>query len=240
MAQTPARNARARARDELTQEIKAAARRQLRDVGGAALSLRAVAREVGMVSSAVYRYFPSRDDLLTALIVDAYDALGDAAEAAGADHPGATSLDHWLAVTRAARTWAREHRHEFELVFGTPVPGYKAPEDTIRAAARVPLELLRIVRNASTSAGEVGTTADAARARRPLPSSLVADLTRLREQAAPEVDERTLARAVMAWTTLIGAISFELFGHLNNVIEDLDAWFDYVMTGCADDLGLVR
>ena len=71
------RTARDRARAELTEEIKAVARRHLAEHGSAALSLRAVAREVGMVSSAVYRYFPSRDDLLTALIIDAYDAVGE-------------------------------------------------------------------------------------------------------------------------------------------------------------------
>ena len=89
MTATAAPTARARARAELTEEIKAVARRQLAEQGSAALSLRAVAREVGMVSSAVYRYFPSRDDLLTALIVDAYDAVGDAAEQALAAHASA-------------------------------------------------------------------------------------------------------------------------------------------------------
>ena len=76
------RTARERARAELTDEIKAVARRQLATVGAQGLSLRAVSRELGMVSSALYRYFPSRDDLLTVLIIDAYDALGEAAEAA--------------------------------------------------------------------------------------------------------------------------------------------------------------
>src|SRR5215218_6640065 len=97
-------SARERVRAELTAEITDAARRQLAEVGAAALSLRAVAREVGMVSSAVYRYFPSRDDLLTRLIIDAYDELGDAAEAA--DDPTAPPRDRWLAVCRAVRTWA--------------------------------------------------------------------------------------------------------------------------------------
>ena len=84
---TAATGARARVRAELTEEILAAARRQLAEQGSAALSLRAVAREVGMVSSAVYRYFPSRDHLLTALIVDAYDGLGAAVERAAAKVP---------------------------------------------------------------------------------------------------------------------------------------------------------
>ena len=88
---TASRTARDRARVELTEEIKAVARRHLAEQGSAALSLRAVAREVGMVSSAVYRYFPSRDDLLTALIIDAYDAVGERAEAAERTRTGAGS-----------------------------------------------------------------------------------------------------------------------------------------------------
>src|SRR5499427_10457373 len=95
---TASQTARARARAELTREIKEEARRQLAEVGGNGLSLRAVARELGMVSSALYRYFPSRDDLLTALIVDAYDALGEAAEAASARSAGAAPARRWVAV----------------------------------------------------------------------------------------------------------------------------------------------
>src|ERR1700743_118342 len=84
-----ARTARERARVELTREIKEEARRQLAEAGAGGLSLRAVARELGMVSSALYRYSPSRDELLTALIIDAYDAIGAAAERAMAATPGA-------------------------------------------------------------------------------------------------------------------------------------------------------
>src|SRR5262245_12137063 len=73
---TPSRTARDRARAEITNEIKDLARRQLGTTGAAGLSLRAVARELGMVSSAVYRYFPSRDHLLTALVIDAYNSVG--------------------------------------------------------------------------------------------------------------------------------------------------------------------
>src|SRR5688500_20157242 len=96
---------RERVRAELTAEITAAARRQLAEVGAAGLSLRAVAREVGMASSAVYRYFASRDELLTRLITDGYDALGAAAEAA--DDPSAAPRERWLAVGRAVRPSAR-------------------------------------------------------------------------------------------------------------------------------------
>ena len=130
-------------------EITDAARRQLAEVGASALSLRAVAREVGMVSSAVYRYFPSRDDLLTRLIIDGYDEVGAAAEAA--DAPDAPPRDRWLAVCRAVRAWARSHPHEYALLYGSPVPGYRAPQDTVPAAARVALVLGRILGDAAAS-----------------------------------------------------------------------------------------
>src|SRR5487761_1782376 len=103
--------ARERARIQITGEIKDEARRQL-SATGAQLSQRAVARELGVVSSALYRYFPSRDDLLTALIIDAYDALGAAAEAAGAAAGQAGYRDRWRACCQAVRDWALAHPHE--------------------------------------------------------------------------------------------------------------------------------
>src|SRR5262245_64199601 len=115
---TVARTARDRARMELTEEIKRVGRRHLTEHGAAGLSLRAVAREVGMVSSAVYRYFPSRDDLLTALIVDAYQALGDAATSAERHVPRHDLIGRWMATARAVRWWALEHPHEYALIFG--------------------------------------------------------------------------------------------------------------------------
>src|SRR6185312_1359823 len=107
--------ARQRARAELTREIKEAARRQLAEAGAPQLSLRAVARELGLVSSALYRYFPSRDDLLTALIIDAYDSLGASAEAAHAQVAGAGPRERWIAVCVAARRWALAQPHEYAL-----------------------------------------------------------------------------------------------------------------------------
>src|SRR5947207_15973409 len=115
-----AASVRARVRAEMTEEIKAAARRHLA-VDGANLSLRAVARELGMVSSALYRYFPSRDDLLTALIVDAYNAVGEAAEGARDALTGPDAkrpVARWSAVCSGVRTWALAHPHEYALIYG--------------------------------------------------------------------------------------------------------------------------
>jgi len=132
------RTARERVRAELTREITDVARGQLATEGAGGLSLRAVAREMGMVSSAIYRYFPSRDDLLTALIVDGYNAIGAVAEQADAACPAGEYAGRWLAVCRAIRDWALAHPYEYALVYGSPVPGYQAPQQTIGPAARRP------------------------------------------------------------------------------------------------------
>src|ERR1700751_2712060 len=189
---TPRRaaTARERARAELTREIKEEARRQLAATGADGLSLRAVARELGMVSSALYRYFPSRDDLLTALIIDAYDAIGSAAEA-------------------AIRASAVANPHEYALIYGSPVPGYRAPKATVGPASRVPLAFSSILAGAAANG-----PAPAAAARAPgLSGPLAAQAAALSAALATSlpaaagacpVPADMLVRAMIAWTQLFG------------------------------------
>ena len=135
---------RERVEHEVVGEITAEARRQLAVHGASSLSLRAVARELGMVSSGIYRYFASRDELLTALIIEAYDSLGQQAEEAARRSAGDSPADRWCAVARAVRAWAIANPHEYALVYGTPVPGYEAPEDTVDPASRSALAMIGI------------------------------------------------------------------------------------------------
>src|SRR5436305_12725507 len=128
MAERSAGSIRARVRAEMTEEIKAVARRHLA-AEGADLSLRAVARDMGMVSSALYRYFPSRDELLTALIIDAYNAIGEAAETGAAAYDDLTG--RWCGACRGVRAWAVAHPREYALIYGSTIPGYVAPRDTV-------------------------------------------------------------------------------------------------------------
>ncbi|MCF6509839.1 TetR/AcrR family transcriptional regulator [Blastococcus sp. MG754426] len=223
-------NARERVRAEITAEIADAARRQLAEVGAAGLSLRAVARELGMASSAVYRYVPSRDDLLTRLIIDAYDDLGAAAEAA--DPPGGPPRQRWLAVCRAVRGWAREHPHEYALLYGSPVPGYRAPAETVPPAARVGLVLGRILGDAARS----GDLPEAAGERDP--ALISDDAVAILGGEHPALDEAVRVRALLAWSAVFGTISFELFGHLVGSVLDTDRWFDRAMGELAAGLGL--
>ncbi len=187
-----------------------------------------------MVSSAVYRYFPSRDELLTALIVDAYDSVADAAEEAEAAVARADVVGRWMATCRAVRTWALANPHEYALIFGSPVPGYAAPQDTIDPGGPDPRPAAAPSSSDSVAAGSSRGRAAAV----PLPRVCRRDLTAVRREAAPGLDDVAMARAVTAWTLLIGSISFELFGHLHNVIHDYAAHFDVQMRVMARSLGL--
>ena len=225
-----ARGARARARIEVTAAIKDEARRQLAAEGAAKLSLRAVARELDMVSSALYRYFPSRDDLLTALIIDAYDSLGESAESAHAQVSGASPRERWAVVCLAARRWALEHPHEYALIYGSPVPGYTAPETTIPAAARVGLLLIGVVRDAHQGKGI---------ARPRLPAELKAEARRMTADLAPDLPPEAVTALVAAWAQLYGLIGFELFGQFNRVVEDREKFFRHAVDQLAHGVGLV-
>ena len=227
------RTARERVRAELTREIAEAARRQLATEGAAGLSLRAVARELGMVSSAVYRYFPSRDDLLTALIIDGYNAVGEAAEQADAACPGADYSGRWLAVCRAVRAWALAHPHEYALVYGSPVPGYRAPEQTIAPASRVAAVLSNVLSEAH-AAGVLAPPGICP----PPPEAFAPDAARLREALLPAVPDEVVARALAAWAGVFGMVSFELFGQFDNVVTDREAFFAHAVTCLGRLIGL--
>jgi AcrR family transcriptional regulator len=220
---------RARVRAEITDEIKAAARQRLA-VEGANLSLRAVARDLGMVSSALYRYFASRDELLTALIIDAYDALGAAAEAAEAAVDRADLLGRWLAACHAVRDWALARPHEYALIYGSPVPGYQAPQDTVGPATRVPMLIGAILRDGSAD-GSIPAGEE-------LTEPLRSDIAAVRDLAAPGAPEQVFARGMTAWIQLFGAVTFELFGQLNNTIDERRPFFEYQMLAMARLIGL--
>ncbi len=253
------RTARERARAELTREIKEEARRQLATAGANGLSLRAVARALGMVSSALYRYYPSRDDLLTALIIDAYNALGEAAEqaiappaggvssagaagaagaggaAAGSGTGSGTARARWAAACSAIRDWARANPHEYALIYGSPVPGYRAPEATVGPASRVPLAFVSLLASAAASGELAGGRAE------PLPAGgeLAAQAASLAAVlGTADVPPEALVRAVIAWTQLFGMISFELFGQFVGSFDPPDAFFAYAVAQFAAFVGL--
>ncbi len=233
MSETPAEStvtgARARARVEVRTAILAAAAKRVAEDGAIDLSLRAVARDVGMVSSAIYRYFASRDDLLTALIIEAYDSLGDHAEAAIEHSRGRPAAERWVDAALAIRAWALAHRHDYALIYGTPIPGYAAPDDTSTSGTRVSRALVSIVRDADGL--------DPIPERR-IPPSLAASFADLRQEIDLDVDDATTLAVVTAWSQLFGLLSFELFGQTRNVVTDDEALFRAAATAMASSIGL--
>jgi AcrR family transcriptional regulator len=230
------RAARERTRAEITRQILDAARRHLATEGASGLSLRAIARELGASSSAVYRYVASRDDLLTRLIVAAYDALGAAAETAEAAVARDDLAGRWSAACGAVRAWALANPNEYALIYGTPVPGYSAPPATIAPAARVSNVLLRILADAAAGAPAPAIAGD------DVPPDTRTALAPARSAVPPEVPDALLQRGLMAWAALFGTVSFELFGQLHGIVgdqpEDHQAFFAESVRRWAAQVGI--
>ena len=224
------RVSRAEARVAQVAAIKAVARQLIAERGVAGLSLREVSRELGMVSSALYRYFATRDELLTALIIDAYSDLGTAVEQAEAKVKRTDFRKRWRATCRAVRAWALENPNEYALIFGTPVPGYQAPLDTVVLATRVPAVMGSILRNA-LEAAPAPASAPPARAQSFLDVGSI-------EAVMPGVDSAHYVPALMVWTYIFGHLNFELFGHHHGSVTNPDVMFDRVVEQLADFLDL--
>jgi AcrR family transcriptional regulator len=223
--------ARARARAELTAEITATARRHLSEKGPGELSLRAVARELGMVSSALYRYFPSRDALLTQLIIEAYNALGQACEDAEASQRRTDLIGRWRAICHAARDWGLANPHEYALIYGSPVPGYAAPDATIDSASRILVLLVDLMVDIDAS----GTAAPSSV---PMPRPLGTQLSAMRAENNIPVDNQRLMSGISAWTLLFGLINFEVFGRFNGMFEPANLVFDHQIDRAALAAGI--
>jgi AcrR family transcriptional regulator len=248
------RTARERVREEMTAEILTAARERVADEGAAALSLRSVARDLEMAPSALYRYFDGRDALLSALILGAYESLAAEAEQAAEEvavqaavhaateatapatppsEAGSSDAERFLAVPRAIRGWALAHPHEWGLIFGTPVPGYDAPEDTVEPYARIAAAMMRPVVEAR-AAGRLAT-APYARAVSDELRQAVAPVTK---GLFPDMPTVSVVLAIQAWTTLVGVISLEVFGHWRNTILEPEEFFEATIRDMAAMVGL--
>ncbi|MFI0901137.1 TetR/AcrR family transcriptional regulator [Streptomyces sp. NPDC020983] len=195
---------RERYRAQLRAEIKERAWEQIATAGAPGLSLNAIAKQMGMSGPALYRYFAGRDELITELIRDAYRSLADAigaAAAAGAD---------LAALGRALRTWALEDPQRYFLVYGTPVPGYHAPDDITVIASQIMDALL----DAAQAAGAAVPDPDGDRPG----ERLEAHLAGHRQWAADHpATPAALRRALLVWTRLHGVLSLELAGHFTGM-----------------------
>jgi AcrR family transcriptional regulator len=218
-------------REKIEAQIIELGRRHLVTEGAAGLSLRAIARDLGMVSSAVYRYVASRDDLLTLLLVDAYSELAAAVDgAAASDGPW---RDRLLAMAHAARAWAVDQPARWALLYGSPVPGYHAPrERTVGPGTRVVGALFDAV-GAGIAAGDI------------LPSNvavaqpLSADFDRVRSEFGFAGDDSAVAKCFLLWAALVGAISLEVFGQYGaDTLKEPGVIFDTQVRLLIETLGV--
>ncbi len=211
-------------------DILRLAHQQLATAGSAGLSLRAIARELGLVSSAIYRYVPSRDELLTLLIEESYTAYADAVEAAEARIRRDDLGRRWLTIGRAVRRWAVANPAEWALLYGSPVPGYHAPpERTTAAGSRVPILILNLLSDAGLE-----PSADDP----PMTAALHRELDRLRPQLPGDLKPEVLSRGLLAFSSLCGLVSLELFGQFTNTVTQFPAHLDHQLTRLGAAVGL--
>ncbi|WP_250400886.1 TetR/AcrR family transcriptional regulator [Streptomyces cellostaticus] len=204
---------RERYRAQVRAEIKERAWEQIAASGASGLSLNAIARQMGMSGPALYRYFASRDDLITELVRDAYRSLADTMRDAAASGADLAGLGH------ALRTWALDDPQRYFLVYGTPVPGYHAPDDITTIASGIMAALLDAARPAGAPADAAADGPDEAR--------LEAHLAEHREWAADHpAAPPALRRALSFWTRLHGILSLELAGHFTGMGLDPAVLYD--------------
>src|SRR6266487_5166660 len=193
---------RERYRAQVRSEVKQAALSQLAESGPAGLSVSAIGKQLGVSGPALYRYFASRDDLLTELVIDAYDDLADALRAAASQPAGLEPRPRFEALARAYRSWALAQPHRYRLLFGPPLPGYDThAQRLVDAAQRAMNPLLDVLREFGD--GTIEPPAE------PLASQLAA----WAQPQDPGIDPATALRAVLIWSYLHGIVSLEIAGN---------------------------
>ncbi len=228
-------NRRERLREATITEIKTVALYQMAEQGATALSLRAIAGQMGMSAPALYNYYANRDELITALIVDAYTSLGDATHAAREAKAQVSYGAQFVAVCLAFRNWALAHREQYMLIFGSPIPGYHAPaEITTPASARSTMPFVQTL-EAARQAGQItipgeyaGLTASPAHQQ----------IEAVFQRQGFNLSAAMLQTAMAGWGQIIGLVSLELYGHFDYLNADMGEVYQAEITAYVKRLGL--
>jgi len=206
---------RERYRAQVRREVKQAALRQLADSGPAGVSVSAIGKELGVSGPALYRYFASRDELLTELVIDAYHDLADTLSAAAGSAAGQEPRARFEALARAYRSWALAQPHRYRLLFGPPLPGYDAHAHRLVEAAQAAMNLLLGVLR------ELGDHTAA-----PPSQPLASQLSAWAQLHSPGIDPATALDAVLIWSRLHGFVSLEIAGNFTSMGIDSDQIFE--------------
>ena len=225
-----------RMRDLTIAEIKATARQQMAESGTAGVSLSAIARAMELSAPALYRYFASRDDLVTALIVDAFNDLADAIQAAESAVEAKTCAPKIAASCLAYREWAIAHPVDFQLIYGNPISGYVAPAEITVPLARRPFDgLLRLFLEAYQT-GELVVPAEYA----PVPAGISAHFATWLPKAVYDFPDALLCLLMSGWARIHGMVMLELFEHLGPVVGDSAAFYRYELGAFLQQLGMTE
>lgn len=227
---------REKVREQTIAEIKAHARAQMLESGTAGLSLGAIARAMGMTPPALYRYYASRDDLITALIVDAYSDLAASLRAVVAACPADDYVGRLRAAMEQYRDWALARPIDFALIFGNPIPDYSAPEEgTLQASRSVFLPFLETMQ-AAHAAGRLQPRPE----RTGVPPAIAQHLAGDAYYGQVPFSPLVIYHGVIGWTRIHGAIVLELFKHIPPVIGDCQAFYQSEVAAILRDAGLIE
>ncbi|CAO5171745.1 Transcriptional regulator [Frankia sp. AiPs1] len=216
---------RERLRQATLLEIKRAAHAQLAEVGPAALSLRGVARTVGLAPSALYRYVASREALLAELTADAFASLADALEVAFDSADPDRHLDRWIAVARAHRRWALDNAIEYTLVFGPRADSTPPGDELVAMEMGRSVAVLFRCMSEAIGAGLV----DASRTDASLTPAARYRLKAWARDHNVAIGAAEMAVCLAAWTQLHGFLTLEVFGHFPPALDDPEDLFDRQM-----------
>lgn len=215
-------------RQEMADDIKRVAREQMREQGTAGISLRGIARTLDITAPAIYNYYPRLDDLITALLVDAFNAHADAMQAAAESVPGEGLLPRIRAVWLAYRNWAVANVVDFDLMYGNPIPGYQAPADITIPLARRPLELVMTLMIQAQRRGEIAIPA----AYRSIPPANANHITEFIQQFGLTVEPALFYYMLIGWTRIHGIVMLEIRHHLAPPIGNVE-------TACAHEIDVL-
>lgn len=218
-------------REATKDEIKAIARQQMAEQGTAAISLRGIAQKMQVTPTALYRYFASYDDLITELIVDAYNAHADALEAADATHPSEDYAGRLYTVLMAFREWALQHPSDFQLIYGNPIPGYHAPDEPTIAAAQRNMGAVVKVLNDAHQAGKLHLLPEYSQ----IPETIVAQIAYANRYGVPDV---LVYIGTVGWSRIHGILMLEIFNHIQPVVGDTAAFYHHEVVEMMRSFGL--
>jgi AcrR family transcriptional regulator len=228
-----------RVRDEATYEemqaqIKAIARQQMATEGTAAVSLRGIARALDVTAPALYRYYASADDLITALIADGFNSLGDAQEATAAQMADAPVQARLLALLMAYRAWALDHAVDFQLIYGNPIPGYVAPREiTVPAVVRTFVPIVTAMNDALANGALIPQPPYDA-----IPPQVEAHEQALISAADYPIPTLSYHLSMIVWSQLHGIIMLELYNHIGANVGDVETFYSSSLRALLVSMGL--